>query len=431
MFTRPPHFLFWVAIFNVAPAFASYQIEYIVGPFQPGVADSWMFDINSSGQATGYIIRRDENDELYQSPVIYQHGRVAELTRRQATFGASTVGVSINDGADVVARLNDDPAKDSFFYYANGQAPVPVAAGDWGFLRVADLNNVGQVLIVDESPLLTSTTLTARLKIWSSGNMQELTLFDSLFRQVLPPDPTDMNSGPSSITAPGMITNINDAGQFAVGRYLSGFDPRDPSTSDDDISIFEQLPAIVYDGAGSYSLLAVPAPGRAGEPISIDSDGAVLGYVFDPATPDQSQLGLWNADGVLQRMLPDPGIPLFVYSGNVARNELGQVLALAADGSGVRMYDPTADDWTDITKSISNLGEGSIYSISAFNDQGQFVGLALHPNTDISLFGYVASPVPEPASCMLALLTIAVSVATHRARFLCGLICLRGKRSGF
>ena len=94
------------------------------------------------------------------------------------------------------------------------------------------------------------------------------------------------------------------------------------------------------------------------------------------------------------------------------RNNLGQVVAVTLAG-GVLFYDPVSTAWTDLTPSINGLGTGTFSTIQGFNDLGQFVGLVRPPQGG-GVFGYVVSPVPEPATVTLCLMAFVIAGAFTR-----------------
>lgn len=57
----------------------SYSIDILIDPYHVGFVDSWLFDINDQGQATGYVIQRSGNSAVRNS-VIYSNGNIQVLT---------------------------------------------------------------------------------------------------------------------------------------------------------------------------------------------------------------------------------------------------------------------------------------------------------------------------------------------------------------
>lgn len=383
-----------------------YSIDIVINPYHAGVKDSWFFDINNSGRTAGYVINGTSNA---RKPVIYQGGNVQVLGSEAGTIRAvNDLGEAIGDTNSVPTFFAADgtptsiqvPGKDANLYFAN--------------YPTKQINDSGNVLIsaLPLDPAATPPGAFSGLAIWSRTGTQILSGLDSLYPYTNPPDPNDFNSGPSLSSVTANITGRNNANQFAAGVHALDFYPVDPANPDDDVFTDTFTHAYIYDGHGSYHILAPHTAGEEIRPIDIDNAGTVLGW-------SGSTLALWNSDGSFRSVLPVPPTALddvgsFAPYPTVQRNNLGQIVGVTT-GGGVELYDPLTDAWTDITPSITGLGPGTFNTIEGFNDAGQFVGLVRPPQGG-GAFGYVVSPVPEPSSAMLISSSLFFAAAFVRKR---------------
>jgi hypothetical protein len=385
-----------------------YSIDIVINPYHAGVKDSWFFDINNGGQTAGYII---DGTSAKRKPVIYRAGNVQVLGS-----GAGTIR-AVNDLGEAIGDINSVPT----FFAADGTPTSIVVPGKDANLFIANyptkqINDSGNVLIgaFPQDPAEAPPGAFSGLAIWSRTGTQVLSALDSLYPYTNPPDPNDFNSGPSSSSVTANTTGLNNSNQFAAGVHALDFDPVDPANPDDDVFADTFTNAYIYDGHGSYHILAAHAAGEEIRPIDIDNAGTVLGW-------SGSTLALWNADGSLRSVLPAPPSALddvgsFAPYPTVQRNNLGQIVGLTISG-GVERYDPITDAWTDITPSIAGLSTGAFSTIQGFNDVGQFVGLVRPPQGG-GVFGYVVSPVPEPSTAVLSVIGLAM-IGRRRCRNRC------------
>jgi hypothetical protein len=243
------------------------------------------------------------------------------------------------------------------------------------------LNDAGMVHVYGYTVAL--PTVAERHGLWNRQGARILSCLDLLYPQILPPDPNDFNSGPSSFSYSQSDTNLNNARQFAAAVWRFDYDPVDPNNPDDDISSDQFVLAYVFDGKDGYSLLQPQTSGDVIEVLGIDNNGVVFGWTG-------GRLALWNPDGSLKSILPDPPSPLLgrgPFGARTAqRNELGQVVAITA--AGVALYDPALAVWTPII----GRDAGDFFTIQDFNDRGQFVGTVTPPLNHGGWFGYVATP---------------------------------------
>ena len=167
---------------------------------------------------------------------------------------------------------------------------------------------------------------------------------------------------------------------------------------------------------GSSQLLPVffePRPQNRFVPIEIDDSGTVLGWTGH-------DLALWGSTGALLSVLPAPaaGLLEFGYGGepSVQRDSAGNIVAITRSKDGICSTIPIWAAWTDITASINGLPAGSTFdSIQGFNDHGEFVGLVAPPGLGRT-YGFVASPVPEPATFMLSVIGLAAVGGCRRGQ---------------
>ena len=379
-----------------------YSIDFLINPYHPDVFDSWLFGINNQGQATGYTVTKNAANHFVQNAVIYRAG-VTQVLATGAPGGLGTSGLAINEGGDVVGNANNQ-----MIFFAAGGATSFIGSPGFDFPTFRGLNNPGDVVINDFPADLYYDA--ERFAVWHAGTSQRIAALDSLYPYTLPPDPNDFNSGPSTANYSRRVTGLNDAGQFAASVSTLANFPNDPNDPNDDTFTEDYAYAYVFNGHDGASLLQPPTPGDEIDPITIDATGTVLGWAGD-------HLALWDLDGAVEAVLPDPTTPLkhtggFGYS-SVARNGLGRIVGVTT-ASGVEFYDPVSNTWTDITGSINGLGIGTFSSIQGFNDLGQFVGL-VRPPTGGGVFGYVVSPVPEPSSLAICGVALVIAAAArHR-----------------
>jgi hypothetical protein len=403
--------LLTIAASGSTSAAQQYAIDIVHDPFHPGVRDSWFFDVNNSGQVGGYIIPPAPAANRRQA-VIYQNGAA------QVVLPGTTATVrAINNQGDVIADTSSGTM--AFVSGANGTVtPINIPGigstlGAGGFYNkpLNDLGNVLTVRYVDPADMPPNAF--SGLGIWNVNGYTALSALDPLYPYVNPPDVNDFNSGPSSFTATVSNTGFNKLNQFAASTYDEGYDPKDPLDPDDDTSTEEYNHAYLYDGHGGYKFLEQRSPTEPIRPIEIDDSGTVLGWTGH-------DLALWGSTGALLSVLPAPaaGLLEFGYGGepSVQRDSAGNIVAITRSKDGILLYDPKSNIWTDVTPLISGLPAGSTFdSIQGFNDHGEFVGLVAPPGLG-GTYGFVASPVPEPATFMLSVIGLAAVGGCRRGR---------------
>jgi hypothetical protein len=379
---------------------AQYAIDYVIQPYKPGIWDSLLFGINNHGQSTGYVTtgtldRLDPNlNNFVQNIAIYRAGDIQVLETGSMIRGLEnfeTTGLAINDRGDVAGTVDPLNNFDTLpVFFAAGGKQIPIVTPGEDTFTVMGLNDTPKVLTLGVPS--GSTTLSERYGLWNPKGFRPLAVLDPLYPALFPPDPNDFNSGPSLSTFDQGVTNLNNADQFAAGVREFFFDPMDPNNPDDDVFTDTFLYAYVFNGRNGYSLLQPLMPGDVIMPVEIDNKGVVFGWTGN-------HLALWNLDGTLKFVFPDPGTGL-LNNGEfgrptVQRNERGQVVAITPDGGVVR-YSPKSGVWTNITASIQGLGPGPFFSIRGFNDRGQFVGeFFLMPPQTFGFWGFVVSPTPD------------------------------------
>ena len=379
--------VFTQSIGAVMAATGPYTIDILIAPYHPGFVDSWLFDINEPGQSTGYVTQNLSSGPA-RTAVTYHQGDLQPLPIRSS--------LDINNLGDIIGNdINFQP----HFVAAGGPAmPIEVADNYVSLFFQGGLNDSANVLIQNFpfDPANMPPNAFSGLSFWKAGTTEALSVLDSLYPYVNPPDPQDFLSGPSSSSFTVSPTRLNNANQFAAGIQHSTFDPVDPLNDEDDQFTDLFVQAYIYDGQGAYSLLETVTIGDEIRPIDIDESGIVFGW-------SGGDLALWESNGALLSVLPLPTESLREFgdfgSSSVQRNELGQIVGVTVDG-GVVFYDPLTDAWTDITSTIAGLGTGTFSSIQGFNGRGQFVGL-VRPPAGGGVFGYVVTPVPEPGSLVI------------------------------
>lgn len=381
-----------------------YSYDIVIRPDHANVIDSYFFDINSHGQATGYVATRI-NGVAAKDLVTYRNGAAKTLaTTNQLPGNYSHAGFAINNQGEVVGNINDVP----YFFDALG-APTPIEVpGNSVSLFVSGLtsggiNDAHNVLVgvFRTDPATTPPGGFSSLALWSPQGSMELSALNPLYPYINPPIPDDFESGPSSSSSTSSATRINSANQFAAGVSLFAFDPKDLANPDDDVFTNTYSGAYIYKGNGAYKPLQQPLPDQVIRPLSIDELGTVFGWAGD-------NLALWDSDGVFLGLLPSPieALDAEIHgSPRALRNNLGQVVAVTLSHE-LLLYDPSLQSWSKLSASIEDLPLGTEFNtITGLNDLGQFVGLARPPLGGGS-FGYLVSPVTVPEPATLALLAV-------------------------
>ena len=170
-----------------------YAIDILITPYHPGFVDSWLFDINNQGQASGYIITQP--GAFARKAILYHDGNAQVLGS-----GAGTIR-AINNHGDAVGDFNSEP---KFFAHDGTETPIEVS-GNFVSLSIGGfpgINDSGQVLInaFPNDPADTPPNAFSGLALWNPGGSARLTALDPLYPYVNPPNPEDFNSGPSSST---------------------------------------------------------------------------------------------------------------------------------------------------------------------------------------------------------------------------------------
>ena len=79
-----------------------YSIDILINPYHPGFVDSWLFDINNQGQASGYIITQP--GPFARKAILYHDGDAQVLGSGPGTIRA------INELGDAVGDFNSSPS---------------------------------------------------------------------------------------------------------------------------------------------------------------------------------------------------------------------------------------------------------------------------------------------------------------------------------
>ena len=331
----------------------SYQIDILSGDRYPQLKDAWMFRINNQGVAAGYIATASSSGPYL--PTSYSGGGQFTSFGVQSAFYINSV-TGLNDRGDAVGTLLDRNFNTTPYLYQNGVVSYPTfsSTADTPYLYGINNQGVAYGAYFDDGDGL-GKVFTA-----TGGTATALALSADGFH--------NFDSGSRALT---------DSGLLAVVGYSDDF-----STSQ----------GFVYDLAkGSLTPLALPDGFAIFSLHKITADGVVIGEV-DSEDFSVARLGSWGADGSFRGYFDLPaGMSVF----GVQFNDLGQATGVV-DGH-LMFYDGSS--WTE--RDVLGLDGYTLASISDFNDRGEFVGLVESPSGRFE-WGFVARPVPEPGSLLLA-----------------------------
>jgi hypothetical protein len=187
-------------------------------------------------------------------------------------------------------------------------------------------------------------------------------------------------------TATVLPISVPGFNQFSTGTNLlndAGLMVVSGATAD-----YSDFKSFVYNLAnGSIAELATPAGFSFTGMSRITQSGLIIG---DAYTEDfsSSRLGFWNPDGTFLRFFD---LPDGMESYQVHFNNLGEAMSILNG----QLYFYDGSSWSE--REVRGLGGYTLRSISDFNDRGEFVGLVGQSGGGFS-WGFVARPVPEPAS---------------------------------
>lgn len=334
-----------VAVAVVAPAAPAgpvYTIDILSSEYYPQLRDAWMFKINNNGVAGGYIATASVGGPYL--PTTYAGpGRFAPIPGLQSDIYQLSVTGIADDGT--VTGLLLDAAGNFNAYVARDGSVRHLPAGTWTNGMTAGGTAYGYTF----DPVTFGDTRAATVR---DGVVTEYALSAGGFTNFL-------------------LTGGNDRGLFSVDGYSADF---------------SQYGVFVYDAAAD-ALAPLAAPADFPNPVvgKVLADGRVAGGAYSADFSEQ-RYGFWNPDGSFGGFLDTPaGLT------SVRFNDAGRAVGLV--GGVPYFYDGTS--WTAGT--VAGLNGYTLSGIDDYNNRGQFVGLVSQPGGGFA-WGYVASPVPEPAS---------------------------------
>jgi probable HAF family extracellular repeat protein len=279
-----------------------------------------------------------------------------------------TNALGINNADQIVGYFfQDTPPSNNGFLYQNGAFTTIEAPGSLALSAAIGINDRGQ--IVGESDLGGSG---ARGFLYSNG------AFDTI-------------NVPGSFTT--SANGINNRDQI-VGTYV--IDASNPV----------QIPALGFLYAdGVFSTIAVP--GSAATKVNgINDSGQIVGTFTNDF---RSTHGFFDDKGVFTTI----DVPGRFFTVAAGINNRGQIVGSFSDASGFAhgfLYAYGVFTTMDIPGALST-------GLNGINDRGQIVGQSIDASNHG--FSFVATPIPEPASALLAALglgSIGVLIRRRRSR---------------
>ena len=349
----------------------TYTIDILSSDFYPTVQSSGMTLINDQGVAAGYIATQSPDGPY--SPTFYTGGGRFQTLGVESS-APSLLATGMNDRGDLVGVLGLISGN-SPYVYQGGAISYPVLPSSLTRAVFEGISDSGLVYGQGRD---------------ASSHLSEVFTVTNGQVTVLP------------LSAPGLASFRTGAGLLSDAGLVgvTGF------SQDGSISR-----AMLYDTTtGTLTPLALPSGYGAVSLLQITQSGLIVGTA-STALGSGSRIGFWGADGSFRGFFDAAdGIA------NVYFNDLGQ--AIGFDHGQLVLYNGSS--WSD--PQILGLGDYLLSSISDFNDRGQFVGTVIRPSDD-SLWGFVATAVPEPSSFMLqAVGIISVGVLARRRQLRSGTV---------
>lgn len=399
-------------IANCAAAAPDYQIDVIRPENYPQWSDSWLFDINNRGQATGYVRSTATGD--YQ-PVIYQSGNFETLPvpngiNPQAPLLAFVLpveawhnyGFKIAEDGTVLGAFHEVPSNNSAGAFTDtGQLQIAVSTGfltSHGPERLP--YNVGNDFNLASAMGNYSKDIRTNQPIPSIG-------MDNRHRVVTIPYPyekVEMHDGATEIdleflnsillprpdeifVASFNVHGLSDNGKFVV----------DTTRLNIDIEADPDVYYLVDVNSRTTNILQFP-DGMDVFVSGMDTEGTPVGVAFIglPSTGTAQAILTWNPDGSIRDTIPAPPGAIQTY----ARNVHGHIAA--STDNGPMFFD--GQSWSKIEfvgKDIDISNTATIYDL---NDQDQFIGLVFQGDQG---YAYIASAVPEPSTMVPTLAVVA------------------------
>jgi hypothetical protein len=341
----------------------THHIDILSNQFYSQLQDAWMFNINEQGVAAGYIATQSVNGPFL--PTTY-HG-----SGQFQTYGLESAGywgtvAGMDRHGNFGGNLSDANYDSTPYVVRNGVVEyLPFVPSDYAWMDGMTASGIAYGSYYDEAldQGLIFTYQNGAVQTWSQPYQYAYT-----GRRML-----------------------NDRGLLGAAYY-------DPDS--------DQSYSYLFDTAtATLTSLEIPAGFDIASLRQITNADLIYGTVYTSDYSDFRQ-GIWNSDGTFSHYF---GIDEGTFNVSAIFNDLGHAISLYDDA--VWRFDGA--QWTAIE--IDGLGDHRIFTLSDFNNRGDFVGLTSRTGSGF-LWGFVAQAVPEPTTGSVLGLLLIGSVAVRRHR---------------